>query len=59
PKTSEGEVEEIFKQLDKNGDGRVSFNELVAWVFSAEGPDAEESERLFSDRQKSRRGSAP
>ena len=24
-----------------------------------QGPDAEESERLFSDRQKSRRGSAP
>mmetsp|Transcript_592 Transcript_592/g.1600 ORF Transcript_592/g.1600 Transcript_592/m.1600 type:complete len:178 (-) Transcript_592:13-546(-) len=59
PGTKDSEVDEIFKQLDRNSDGRVSFNELVAWVFSAEGPDPEDSERLFSGRQTSRRGSAP
>ncbi|CAE7728669.1 CML30, partial [Symbiodinium pilosum] len=59
PGISDVDVAAVFKQLDKNGDGRVSFNELVAWVFSAEGPDSEESERLFSGRQTSRRGSAP
>ena len=37
----------LVKQRARNNDERISFNELVNWVFSADGPSTEETDRLF------------
>ncbi|CAJ1458990.1 unnamed protein product [Effrenium voratum] len=55
PSMTDHEMEVLFKKLDRNSDARVSFNELVSWVFSSEGPSAEEGASLFIPR----RGSVP
>eukprot|EP00434_Breviolum_minutum_P007672 symbB.v1.2.006765.t1/scaffold369.1/size218568/3 len=46
PTMTESEIEFIFKKVDKNCDSRISFNELVSWVFSSDGP-SEETQRIF------------
>ena len=41
PSMKDNEIETIFKKVDKNHNNRISFSELVSWVFSGNPNDSE------------------
>eukprot|EP00434_Breviolum_minutum_P000201 symbB.v1.2.000170.t1/scaffold9.1/size550961/26 len=43
PSMKDNEIETIFKKVDKNHNNRISFSELVSWVFSGNPNDSEKN----------------
>lgn len=45
--TKPEEIDEIFRRVDKNNDGKVSYNEFLDWIFSKDDDAAAVKEDTF------------